>query len=212
MSLQIAIGQRFGLLVVLEYEGEKKWRCICDCGVIVVTRGYSLRSGNTGSCGCRRRSASSRAARDRNTKHGQTKTPTWSSWRAMVQRCTDPNVRCWKNYGGRGIKVCERWLGENGFVNFLADVGERPDGRTLDRFPDGNGNYEPGNVRWATAKEQAANQRPRVPPKIKLHQRAQIAWLAEMGWNQSEIAAQYGISQTRASQIVRAQRRGETLA
>jgi hypothetical protein len=73
----------------------------------------------------------------------------------MIQRCTDPNCRQWKWYGGRGITVCDRWLV---FENFLADMGERPEGKTLDRV-DPDGDYEPGNVRWATTKEQANNRR-----------------------------------------------------
>src|SRR6266699_1203709 len=88
---------------------------------------------------------------------GMAHTPTWWSWRSMLQRCR--NLKD-KHYGGRGIKVCECWKGFDGFANFLADVGERPPDKTLDRFPNNQGNYEPGNCRWATAKEQLANRRP----------------------------------------------------
>jgi hypothetical protein len=76
----------------------------------------------------------------------------------MKQRCNDPKHRYFKNYGGRGIKICERW---NSFENFLADMGERPEGMTLDRYPDNDGNYEMGNCRWATPKQQANNCRKR---------------------------------------------------
>jgi hypothetical protein len=92
-----------------------------------------------------------------NTRHGQARdgkrTPTYLSWQNMRQRCNNPNVPRWANYGGRGITVCARW---NSFESFLADMGERPEGKTLDRV-DNDGNYEPGNCRWATSAEQMGN-------------------------------------------------------
>lgn len=84
------------------------------------------------------------------------KRPTYESWRNMWKRCTYKGHQNYKNYGGRGITVCDRWID---YALFLADMGERPEGKTLDRYPDVNGNYEPGNCRWATPKEQAANKR-----------------------------------------------------
>jgi hypothetical protein len=96
-------------------------------------------------------------------KHGMNGTPTHRCWRSMLARCNGAHP----NYGGRGIKVCKRWLK---FENFLADMGERPEGKTLDRYPDNDGNYKPGNCRWATPKEQTNNRR---PSRIK-EQRKQI--------------------------------------
>jgi len=94
----------------------------------------------------------------KNIKHGvaskRNRTGAYQSWMAMRQRCNNPNSDWYHRYGGRGIKCCERW---NEFGNFLADMGERPEGMTLDRFPNVDGNYEPGNCRWATAKQQADN-------------------------------------------------------
>lgn len=105
--------------------------------------------------------------RARGSRHGMFKhghalkhnaSPEYVAWHAMIKRCHNPNDRCFHNYGGRGIKVCERWKAS--FLDFLADVGPRPSSRhSIDRFPDNDGDYEPGNVRWATGAQQACNKR-----------------------------------------------------
>lgn len=150
-------GRRFGRLTVLaraanDSAGRVVWSCRCDCGARHDVKALNLARGSTKSCGCYRREASAAKV----TTHGMTRSPTFNSWMSMRQRCTNPNDPAWRYYGGQGIKVCARW---GSFDNFLADMGERPDGKTLDRWPDNAGNYEPGNCRWATAVEQNANRR-----------------------------------------------------
>ena len=147
-------GRRFGRLVVLRRDLNlghvAAWLCACDCGVMTTVAGTQLRKANgTRSCGC--------FNRGRPPRHGMTGSRTWNSWRAMSVRCSDPRHPAWSRYGGRGIRVCAAWQGPGGFDRFLADMGTRPAGMTLDRI-DNDGNYEPGNCRWATAKQQRANQ------------------------------------------------------
>lgn len=148
-------GKRFGRLLVLNQTdsigGATAYECRCDCGTTKKVRGVSLRKGDTTSCGCAR--AERMAAHQ--YRHGYYKTRTYNSWRAMLARCNDPKHRQYKDYGGRGIVVCPQWTE---FECFLADMGERPPGRSIDRV-DGDGNYEPGNCRWATRTEQNRNRR-----------------------------------------------------
>ena len=155
-------GQTFGRLFVFERAENNHWRqtqwfCKCSCGAEIITLSSSLHSGATRSCGCLRRERVS-ANGKLNTTHGHTiggRSRVYRSWTSMKSRCRYPRTWNYKHYGGRGIKVCDRWA--NSFENFLADMGERPQGKTLDRFPDPDGNYEPGNCRWATATEQNNN-------------------------------------------------------
>jgi hypothetical protein len=149
-------GQRFGRLIALEYVGCSKsgtslWRFRCDCGVECVCVGKNVRRGFTSSCGCLRKEMIGAVRRT----HGMTRTPTWYSWQAMLIRCRYPSQEAYPRYGGSGITICERW---NVFENFLSDMGERPEGMTLERS-NPFGNYTPGNCVWATQENQVKNTR-----------------------------------------------------
>jgi hypothetical protein len=148
-------GDRYGRLTVVRYFGivatGKAYVCRCDCGTELVLRSAYLRTGDTRSCGCLKRDDTV----NRFTTHAMAGTRTHNSWRAMLERCRLPSHPQYHNYGGRGITVCERW---REFANFLADMGERPDDLTLDRI-NVNGNYEPGNCRWADRATQGRNRR-----------------------------------------------------
>jgi len=148
-------GQRLGRLVVVrqvENRGKNiRWECRCDCGNTRITSSSNLLVGDTKSCGCLQRDTVGALRR----KHGLTGTPTHSSWKRMFERCTNPKRRDYRWYGGRGITICDRWMT---FVNFLADMGMRPEGMTLDRIDNSKG-YFLGNCRWATWSTQFTNMR-----------------------------------------------------
>ncbi len=154
-------GKRFGKLMVVEWAGSSKyryatWLCQCDCGTVTKVLSGSLVSGHTRSCGCLRK----RASRTRRLTHGQCGTSTYNTWINMKARCAKVGHLDYKHYGGRGITICDRWL--HSFENFFTDMGPKPSSElSIDRI-DNNGHYEPGNCRWATAKQQRANQRPRL--------------------------------------------------
>ena len=154
------IGQRFGRLLVLrKAESIQRntrsgcyamWLCRCDCGTEKTVRGSHLRGEKIKSCGCY--SIDQAAVRTRT--HGMTKSPTYRTWAAIKRRCHNPSQLGYQQYGARGVTVCSRW--RESFEAFLADMGEKPDGLTIDRIDSSKG-YEPDNCRWATPKEQSYN-------------------------------------------------------
>jgi hypothetical protein len=151
-------GQQFGKLTVRVPVAEarrsrsKRWLCQCECGGSKVVRADSLRAGKTTDCGCVKR----HRVRLQSTTHGKSYSKVYTVWKNMIARCYRPSYIYWENYGGRGIRVCDEW---RKFEVFYAYVGDPPPGMTLDRWPNNNGHYEPGNVRWATRSQQMLNTR-----------------------------------------------------
>jgi hypothetical protein len=167
-------GNRFGRLEVIAVDRKVRtkyyYRCKCDCGVDCVARGEHLKQGQVVSCGCHKIELAKKLGAI-NRVHGASSSggkvkpsAEYRTWKSMKERCLSPRHKSYDRYGGRGITVCDRWLqgdgDHSGFECFLADMGVRPSAaHSIDRHPDNDGNYEPGNCRWATSSEQHWTQR-----------------------------------------------------
>lgn len=183
-NFQDLTGQRFGRLVVLREGCSKngiiKWVCRCDCGNEKEILAGSLRNGATKSCGCLIREISSERSKKRFTTHGMRKSKEYTSWSNMKARCYNPKDISYKNYGARGITVCDAWLHD--FEKFYRDLGPCPEGYSLDRI-DVNGNYCPENCKWSNITEQGRNKRNNRMITLFGITKTLSEWKEEMGKN-----------------------------
>lgn len=168
------INKRFGKLLVKEFafvkNGTTYWKCLCDCGNFSIKRRNNLQSGRTKSCGCFHKT--------RHIKHGMYKTPEYRVWAGMIQRCHNPNNPEYKNYGKRGIRVCERW--RNSFIDFFQDIGKRPTTKhTIERIKN-HQNYTPENCLWKTMKHQNRNRRDNVVITFSNKTQCLMDWSLEL--------------------------------
>ena len=179
------INNKYGRLLVVEkdnnYTGKNsKYICQCDCGRVFSVFGFSLKNGKTISCGCYNKEII--------TKHGKYNTSEYNVYRSMIQRCYNVNHLRYKNYGGRGINICDTWL--NNFDNFLLDMGKKPSkNHSIDRI-DVNGNYELKNCRWATDYEQRVNKQNTVLYEINGIRLHLCGWAKKLNINKSNLSNQ----------------------
>jgi hypothetical protein len=195
--MAISAGQRFGRLEAIEPTPARLrrsvvWRFRCDCGEEIERPNSDVVHGNTGSCGCLGAELSGKRLAIQNVartihghmRRGAKRSPTRISWEMMWNRCTKPKHKAYKDYGAKGITICDRW---KSFANFLEDMNERPAGTTLDRFPNGAGNYEPTNCRWATPVEQGNNLKSNRPITFEGRTQNIKQWAAELGMSHQAI-------------------------
>jgi len=190
-SIPDLVGLRFSHLIVIEYAGFRGWKCLCDCGKFVLSPNAGLLKGRAKSCGC--------ARGEKHKKHGLCLTSEYKSWTGMIGRCYNAKSPNYSDYGARGIRVSPVW--RHDFEKFLSDVGHRPSPKhSIDRYPDNNGDYKPGNVRWATSTQQNRNKRSNTnhtyngitmtahewAKSLGLAKSDAIAWRLKNGWTLQE--------------------------
>lgn len=199
-------GRRFGRLVAVHFAGFKQyaterkrmWYCRCDCGAEFTTAGMYLMGGSTNSCGC--------IVGKHKRTHGATDTPEYAAWAAMKQRCENPRVKAFKDYGARGIGVCARW---QAFENFLADMGTRPSpAHSIDRERN-DGNYEPGNCRWATKVVQSNNRRSSLRLTFNGETRTAAEWERHFGLKTGSVSTRLGKGWTLEEALMRGNSQGQ---
>lgn len=193
-------GLMFGRLTALRLfsvgtkHSPEKWVCQCECGGIRNVQTRKLLTGGTKSCGCLHRETVAEVMRATKTQHGQARrgdggiSGAWKSWQSMLRRCTDPRRPEYERYGARGISVCAQWLT---FEAFYADMGDRPEGTSIDRYPNKAGNYQPGNCRWATRKEQSRNQSRNLLVSHEGQTYPLSEWAERLGLNYGTLRSRY---------------------
>ena len=190
IKFQDLIGKKFGKLIVLNHfineKGNRVCICRCECGNIKEILSNSLKSKNTVSCGCY---GISLLRKYRFKKHGKYRTEEYKVWSGMKQRCYNNQSESYPYYGGRGINICDKWL--NSFENFIKDMGKRPGKNYSIERIDNNGNYEPGNCRWATIKEQGNNKRNNINIEYKGKIKTIGEWADEFGFNRDTLLQRF---------------------
>lgn len=176
-------GVVFGRLVAVSRADNKNgrtvWVCRCECGNTCIVCRSNLTCGIARSCGCLRKETTARV----HTKHGHAMSPEYGAWKNMIQRCQNPRLKSFKDYGGRGIKVCDSWMR---LENFMNDMGSRPKGHSLDRINNSDG-YHPQNCRWASRKEQQRNTRRNVIVECNGQRMTLVAWSEKTGIDRDTI-------------------------
>lgn len=194
------VGMTFGRLTVVSKaesnkHGAAMWRCACSCGREHLAMGSLLRRGEVKSCGCLKGSSPAY-----NRTHNMSDTPLFRVWATMRNRCKNPKVKGYESYGGRGIKVCERW---ESFENFMADMGPRPsEAHSIDRI-NVDGDYEPRNCRWATITDQMSNKRNSRFLSANGETHTMAEWARRLGCNPAAILARLATGMSEAEAVTK---------